>query len=102
MSERSDNQKWLLEGAERAPTGWEAMMIAAFGLPGALDLLAVQNGRVHEVDLRHRPFAGNEALKDQVHAARQALSDLATTAYRLWWEKLDETRDTPDGERDAR
>lgn len=92
MSERSENQRWMEEGAEQSPDGWEAQMIDLYGMEGALDLLAAQGSRPYEINLTHRPFAGNEELKGLVRAARDALSELASGSYSLWWDQLERVR----------
>lgn len=84
--QRKEHEDWLVAAAERDPDGWEARFIGKLGLEGALDLLAAQVGDVHEIDLRHRPFAGNDELKWRVYRARVALSELAQLAYQVGFE----------------
>lgn len=85
MTERNENREWLAKESAKWPDGWEAGMIAAYGMNGALDLLAAQGGRPNEVNLTHRPFAGNPELKELVRNARTALHELAHAAYLEWW-----------------
>jgi hypothetical protein len=92
MSSRLENRKWLQDGAQRWPDGWEARSIDQFGIEGALDLLAAQEGHPFEVNLTHRPFAGNDELKALVRDARTAASELARISYQIWFEATrDET-----------
>lgn len=90
---REDDRQWLENGAERDPDGWEAGYIEEFGIEGALDVLALQGGRVHEVNLTHRPFAANEPFKQLVYDAREALSAVGREAYVIAFARLDERRE---------
>lgn len=71
-TERDRNRDYLLREAERRPNGWEAINVTEFGIEGALDLLALQEGRYWEIDLRHKPFARYPDLKRLSLEARAA------------------------------
>lgn len=85
MSARDEDREWLLSAAKKYPDGWEAGIIYDFGVEGALDILAIQGGRVWEVDLRHTPFVRDRELKFLVSEARAALNQLSSRAYMVWW-----------------
>ena len=72
MTARDENRSWLHQGA--------------------LDLVALQEGSVFNVDLRHRPFAGNEPLKEIVREAQEAVSRVQRVAYEIWWQAGEERR----------
>lgn len=88
MSERDDNRQWLERGAERDPAGWESRLIGTFGVEGALDLFAVQNGDVQSwsIDLRRSPFRRDPKLKALVIEARRTAALAIRRAYELMWE----------------
>lgn len=92
MSDRDDNRKWLHEGAERDPDGWEAGIMEDFGEEGALDLLALQGGQVWDVDLRHSPFRRDPELKFLTREAQLAVNALSRRAYEVWWNASEERR----------
>ena len=86
MSTRDEDREWLLRAARKYPDGWEAGIVHDFGVEGALDILAIQGGRVWEVDLRHTPFVRDRELKFLVSEAREALNQLSLRADTVWWE----------------
>lgn len=86
MTDRDQDREWLLRGAEKQAEGWEADMIKTFGMEGALDLLALQAGRVSDVDLRRAPFRRDAELKFLTREAQEAVAALQRRAYEVWWE----------------
>ncbi|MET0886207.1 MAG: hypothetical protein ABWX92_07125 [Mycetocola sp.] len=91
-TERAENREWIERERERNPEGWESAMVAAFGMEGALDVLALQEGRPLDTNLTHTPFAGNDELKDLVMAARSAVWDVQRAAHEIAWRRIDEVR----------
>lgn len=93
---RTSDREWLLHETERFPEGWASIFIAKFGMEGALDLLAVQSGRVHEVNTSHKPFRRNPGLKRLVYVARNAVNDAMQEAYRVGFAEVEEKRQKGD------
>lgn len=90
--ERENDWEWLQSGIEQDPNGWEALYVSELGREGALDLLALQAGRIHEVNLTRRPFASNPELKALVRAARTASHELRAEAFALGFRIIDRAR----------
>lgn len=86
MSTRDDHREWLDRERERFPDGWSAKFVDAFGIEGALDLLAAQGGDPWDVNLTRRPFCNNDALKRAVREAREANTKMSRLAYIAGWE----------------
>ncbi|WP_336647549.1 hypothetical protein [Microbacterium sp. MMO-10] len=86
MSERDRNREWLTRENERSPEGWSAKFVAAFGMEGALDLLAAQGGDPYGVLLARRPFSSNHELKDAVRDARLAATRMSRLAFQVGWD----------------
>ena len=89
MSNRTENKAWLERESVRSPDGWESQMIELYGMEGALDMLAAQDGFVSEINLTHRPFPTDVELKEAVRAAREATFVLARMAYARWFADRD-------------
>ena len=86
MTERDRHREWLTRESERFPDGWSTKFVAAFGLEGALDLLAAQGGDPYGVLLTRRPFSSNEELKAAVRDARAAATRMSRLAYEVGWD----------------
>lgn len=97
VSERDSDRTWMETDIERAAatghTSFAQVYVDAFGWNGTLDLIALQASRVWEVNLTHRPFAGNPELKELVRAARAAIGDVAGAAYAIGFAELDRAQD---------
>lgn len=87
MSTRVEHREWLDRERVRFPDGWEARFVDAFGIEGALDLLAAQGGDPWGVTLTRRPFCNSGALKRAVREAREATRKMMRLAYVVSWEQ---------------